>query len=94
MLRGCIGYIDPPWKLRGTIVNASIASATEDPRFTPVKERELDNITVEVTILDHPEQIRVAGKQDFGNLFNSSSSKNVTCESIDFAAIFLPAFRV
>ena len=68
MLRGCIGYIDPPWELRETIVKASIASATEDPRFTPVKERELDNITVEVTILDHPEQIRVAGKQDFGKI--------------------------
>ncbi len=68
MLRGCIGYIDPPWKLRETIVNASIASATEDPRFTPVKERELDNITVEVTILDHPEQIRIAGTQDFGKI--------------------------
>ena len=68
MLRGCIGYIDPPWKLRETIVNASIASATEDPRFNPVKERELDSITVEVTILDHPEQIDVSGKEDFGKI--------------------------
>ncbi len=68
MLRGCIGYIDPPWKLRETIVSASIASATEDPRFNPLEERELDNITVEVTILDHPEQIAVSGKEDFGKI--------------------------
>ncbi len=36
-LRGCIGYPLPDRKLFDALIEASIAAATEDPRFPPVK---------------------------------------------------------
>ena len=44
-LRGCIGYPLPDRKLFDLLIEASIAAATEDPRFPPVKNEELDQIT-------------------------------------------------
>lgn len=58
-LRGCIGYPLPDKKLFDALQEASIASATEDPRFPPVKSEELDSITFEVTVLTPPKKIDV-----------------------------------
>jgi uncharacterized protein (TIGR00296 family) len=58
-LRGCIGFPLPNKKLYNALEDAAIAAATEDPRFTPVKADELDEITFEVTILTPPEEIIV-----------------------------------
>lgn len=57
MLRGCIGYIDPIMPLSEAIIDTGISSSTSDPRFSPVQEDELPDITVEVTILTPPEKI-------------------------------------
>ncbi|TBR07090.1 MAG: TIGR00296 family protein [Candidatus Nitrosotenuis sp.] len=57
-LRGCIGF-PMPRKLNNALVDAAIAAATEDPRFSPVTEDELDGITFEVTILTPPVEIKV-----------------------------------
>jgi uncharacterized protein len=59
-LRGCIGYPLPNQKLFTALIEASIAAATEDPRFPPVKIEELDQITFEVTILTQPKEILVS----------------------------------
>lgn len=56
-LRGCIGYPYPVFTLCEGLINASIAAATEDPRFTPVTAEELDEIEVEVTVLGFPEEV-------------------------------------
>lgn len=58
-LRGCIGYPLPDKKLFDALENASIASATEDPRFPPIKLEELDSIMFEVTVLTPPKKIEV-----------------------------------
>jgi len=59
-LRGCIGFPLPNKKLFNALIEASIAAATEDPRFPPVKIEELDQITFEVTVLTQPEEIHVS----------------------------------
>jgi len=64
-LRGCIGFPLPKKKLSDALVEASIAAATEDPRFTPVKSEELDQITFEVTVLTHPEKICVLDSSEY-----------------------------
>ena len=53
-LRGCIGFPTPDRKLYQSLVDAAIASATEDPRFLPVKYEELVEIIFEVTVLTPP----------------------------------------
>lgn len=50
-LRGCIGYIigyKPMWE---TIQEMAIAAAFQDPRFSPVQEKELEDIEIEISVL-------------------------------------------
>lgn len=56
-LRGCIGFPYPVYSLCEAVINASVAAATDDPRFMPVTESELDDLEVEVTVLGFPEEI-------------------------------------
>ena len=64
-LRGCIGFPLPDKKLYNALEDASIAAATEDPRFPKVKSEELVRITFEVTILTPPEEIKVENPNDY-----------------------------
>ncbi|HKZ64578.1 MAG TPA: TIGR00296 family protein [Thermoplasmata archaeon] len=57
-LRGCIGYPSPFFSLVKAIMKAA-EGATEDPRFPPLSEAELDAVVVEVSILTPPELIVV-----------------------------------
>lgn len=59
-LRGCIGYPLPVLPLAEAIDHLAVASASEDPRFRPLRPEEFDRITVEVSILTPPERIDAA----------------------------------
>ena len=57
-LRGCIGTISPIQKnIALEIIRNAISSGTNDPRFDPVTEDELDSLEYSVDILDEPEYI-------------------------------------
>ncbi|ASJ09859.1 AMMECR1 domain-containing protein [Thermococcus sp. P6] len=56
-LRGCIGFPLPIYPLAEATIKAAIYSASEDPRFPPVREDELDDLVVEVSVLTPPELI-------------------------------------
>lgn len=57
-LRGCIGTFEPTRKnIAEEIVNNAISSATGDPRFSPVKVSELDDLQYSVDILTRPEPV-------------------------------------
>jgi len=64
-LRGCIGFPTPVKKLYQSLVDAAIASATEDPRFPPVQYEELNKISFEVTILTPPEEVKVTNPLEY-----------------------------
>jgi len=66
-LRGCIGFPTPVKKLYQSLVDAAVASATEDPRFPPVKYEELNEISFEVTVLTSPEEVKVANPHEYLN---------------------------
>lgn len=57
-LRGCIGTFQPSSDCIGseTVMNA-ISAATKDPRFTPVVEEELSDLTYSVDVLSCPEKV-------------------------------------
>jgi len=61
-LRGCIGFPYPVKRLDEAIIESAIAAAVDDPRFEPVRMSEMDEITVEVTILTPPEKINAKAK--------------------------------
>ena len=50
-LRGCIGYIEGRGPLYKTIEEMAEAAAFRDPRFTPVKEKELPELEIEISVL-------------------------------------------
>lgn len=58
-LRGCIGFPLPDKTLYDAVIDAAIASATDDPRFKPVTEDELDGIAIELSVLTKPELLVV-----------------------------------
>jgi AmmeMemoRadiSam system protein B/AmmeMemoRadiSam system protein A len=50
-LRGCIGYIEGHGPLYKTIEKMAEAAAFNDPRFTPVEEKELPELDIEISVL-------------------------------------------
>lgn len=51
-LRGCIGCVEPrQWSLAETVVRMAVAASRDDPRFGRVREEELRDITIEVSVL-------------------------------------------
>ena len=64
-LRGCIGYPLPDRKMYEVLIDASIAAATEDPRFPSINIEELDSIIFELTILTPPEKITVNKPEEY-----------------------------
>ncbi len=62
-LRGCIGFPLPVYPLVEATIKAAIYAATDDPRFPPVSEDELDDIVVEVSVLTPPEPVEGPPKE-------------------------------
>lgn len=50
-LRGCIGYIEGRGPLHKTIEEMAEAAAFRDPRFSPVRDNELPDLTIEISVL-------------------------------------------
>ncbi len=50
-LRGCIGYTLPRGPLYQAVVDNAVNAASKDPRFRPVAPDELDNISIEISVL-------------------------------------------
>ena len=64
-LRGCIGFPYATTPLARAVIDSSINSATQDPRFPPVSFEELDQIVFEVSVLTPPQPINVEKPQDY-----------------------------
>ena len=57
-LRGCIGTIQPTRdSLAAEIIYNAIAAASQDPRFPPVDEEELDQLVISVDVLGTAEPV-------------------------------------
>lgn len=57
-LRGCIGYIEPTFPLYAAVANAAKHAAFGDPRFPPMTEGELKDISFEISVLTSPKQMK------------------------------------
>ncbi|NIQ04875.1 MAG: TIGR00296 family protein, partial [Candidatus Korarchaeota archaeon] len=64
-LRGCIGYPYPTTPLTQAVIESSINSATQDPRFNPVSQEEIESIVFEVSILTPPERIKAEKPNEY-----------------------------
>lgn len=53
-LRGCIGFTSSKTGILSSLRDAAIMAATEDPRFLPLSNDEVESVELEITILDDP----------------------------------------
>jgi AmmeMemoRadiSam system protein A len=56
-LRGCIGYIEGIYPLSKALFDMAESAAFRDPRFPPLKDDELADIDIEISLLSEPEEI-------------------------------------
>jgi AmmeMemoRadiSam system protein A len=73
-LRGCIGYITTDKPLVDTVQEAAKAAALHDPRFPPLEEEELAQITIEVSVLTRPQKIRSSSPSERAAAFNPGTT--------------------
>jgi len=64
-LRGCIGLPYPTKMLAEAVIESAISSATQDPRFYPMKADELDQVVFEVSVLTPPEPVKVENPREY-----------------------------
>jgi len=57
-LRGCIGFPMPSLPIAEAVYESAKSAAFSDPRFSPVSEKELDKIKIEISILTNPQETR------------------------------------
>jgi AmmeMemoRadiSam system protein A len=55
-LQGCIGVTEPSESFGDAVVRCAASAALEDPRFSPLKESQLEDLSVEISLLSpvHP----------------------------------------
>jgi len=66
-LRGCIGYCEPIKPLVNAVIEVAISAASSDPRFSPVKASEMDEIDLEISVLSKPKLVEVENPQEYPN---------------------------
>lgn len=62
-LRGCVGCLRPLKPLYLTVIDCAISAATRDPRFAPVAEEDLAELSIEISVLSplfpiQPEELK------------------------------------
>jgi uncharacterized protein (TIGR00296 family) len=92
-LRGCIGYPEPIKPLVNAVIEVAISAAIQDPRFPPVSPEELDDISVEVSVLTKPELIEVDKPTEYPEKV-SLGQDGLIVESCSGRGLLLPQVAV
>jgi AmmeMemoRadiSam system protein A len=78
-LRGCIGSLNPTQSdVCGETARSAVLAASRDPRFTPVRPDEIEELTLEVSVLTAPEPIAGIAELDptrFGVVVKDDSGR-------------------
>jgi AmmeMemoRadiSam system protein A len=86
-LRGCIGTIEPTRSnVAEEVIHNAISAATRDPRFSPVKPKELDGLKVKVDVLTEPEPISSLDELDhirYGVIVDSGGRRGLLLPDLE-----------
>src|SRR3989344_6698507 len=91
-LKGCIGFPDPIEPL-GKLLLESTLAAMQDPRFPALKEKELNKIVIEISLLTKPELIKVHSSKDYPKQIQIGKD-GLIIELEDFHGLLLPIVAV
>jgi len=77
MLRGCIGFIQPTRPLCDVVADVARAAAFDDPRFPPLRSKELEDVKIEISVLSPLRQIEDINEIEVGRhgLYIAKGSK-------------------
>ncbi len=65
-LRGCIGNFQSHSPLHSTVQEMAVAAACQDPRFSPVRPAELDDLDLEISVLSPLREISDVSEIEVG----------------------------
>ena len=86
-LRGCIGTIEPARRcVAEEIIENAISASSRDPRFSPVREDELDALEISVDVLALPEKIKSADELDvtrYGVIVSKGMKRGLLLPNLD-----------
>jgi len=63
-LHGCVGSLEPRRTLGDDVRSNAMSAAIDDPRFPPLREDELDDLVIEISLLSRLERILVRSEAD------------------------------
>lgn len=92
-LRGCIGFPEPVYPLHKAVVRAARSAAFEDPRFSPVTEDELQDITIEISVLTVPKKAEVEDRMELLDLITIGRD-GIIIRSLYGSGLLLPIVAV
>ncbi len=92
-LRGCIGFPEPIFPLGEAVIKSAISAASSDPRFPPVTKEEMDDMTVEVSMLSKPVALAVKNRKDLPSMI-AVGRDGLIAERDSFSGLLLPQVAV
>ena len=87
-LRGCIGYPLPKLALWQSVVDSAVNAAVRDPRFKPLTSAELNDVTIEISVLTLPKEIK-GERENFPSKIEIGKD-GLVVEKGDFRGLLLP----
>ncbi|MEB3806778.1 MAG: TIGR00296 family protein [Desulfurococcales archaeon] len=91
-LRGCIGVTRPVKPLIDAVIESTLNSAFHDPRFPPMEEYELDQVTFEVSVLSDFEYLGDTPEERRENILIGRDG--LVVERPPYAGLLLPSVPV
>ncbi len=88
-LRGCIGSIEAHRPLIEDIIHNAQAAAFNDTRFEPVEPDEMDDITIEISLLTKPEKVDYEDAEDLERKLVPGTDGIILARGF-YRAVFLP----
>ncbi len=89
-LRGCIGSIIAHQPLIQDLVQNAQNAAFRDPRFNPVSEYEIKDLSIDISVLSTPKQMRFKDEADFMNQIVPFKD-GIIIRDGRFQAVYLPS---
>ena len=89
-LRGCIGSLDAYQPLAEDVREHAVAAALQDPRFSPVREDEIDDLQIEVSRLTRPTPLDYKDADDLLSKLRPHIDGVILRDQSHHRATFLP----
>jgi hypothetical protein len=87
-LRGCIGFPYPYLPLNEAVYRAAKEAAFSDSRFSKLREDELKNIQIEISILSLPEEIEIKDEKQLKKI--KIGEDGLICNYSGYSGLLLP----